>query len=137
MAFTYDPNTDAGKVRLLVRDTDTVDVDRQVNTDDEIDAFLAIEGGKVYQAAAACLESIAANEAQVLKVIKNLDLDTDGAKLAKELREQAAQWRKRSDELDDEGATDEDDIGFAVAEFIETPSQLIEKLTKEAIRTGG
>lgn len=64
MAFTLDPTTDRGKVRLLVGDTDTATVANQIFTDAEVDAFLDLEGNNVYAAAAAAASSIAASSAK-------------------------------------------------------------------------
>jgi len=89
MAFTYDVTTDRGKVRLLC--TDTLE-SNAIFQDAEIDAFLTLNTS-VRLAAAAALEVIAANEVLVLKKIINLDLETDGPAVAKELRELAKQLR--------------------------------------------
>lgn len=106
---TYDPTTDRGQVRLLIVDTDVAE--NATFTDAEIDTFLLLETG-VFTAAALALETIAVNEALVLKVIQTLDLKTDGAKLAAELRARAKDLRARAD---DDAADIDDD--FAVAEF--------------------
>src|SRR5450759_3180526 len=83
--MTYDPTTDAGKVRLLITDTDTTD---EIFTDAEITTFLsaAISGGDIFLAAANALETIARSEVLVQKVISLLDLTTDGSSVAAELR---------------------------------------------------
>lgn len=106
MAFTYTLSTDAGKVRLMVPDNNA---SSYVFEDDEIDAFLSLENSNVRRAAALALETIASNEAYVLKVIELLDLKTDGArtsdallKRAKLLRDQA----DRADAAEDGGAWD-------------------------------
>jgi hypothetical protein len=91
--MTYDPTTDAGKVRLLCTDTDTVN---EIFSDVEITAFLDINGDSVLLAAAQALDTIAASEVLVQKRIKLLDLSTDGpseaaalSNIAKALRAQA------------------------------------------------
>lgn len=89
MAFTYDVSTDRGKVRLLI--TDVQDA-KPLFQDAEIDAFLTLNTS-VRMAAAAALEVIAASEVLVLKKIINLDLETDGPAVARELRELAKQLR--------------------------------------------
>lgn len=109
--MAYDPTTPAGQVRLLATDTSDVEGD-QVFNDPEIDTFLLLEGGNVRRAAAMAIETIATNEALVLKVIRTLDLQTDGAKLADVLLKRAKALR---DQADDDADTAEDD--FAVAEF--------------------
>jgi hypothetical protein len=84
--------SDIGRVRLLIPDRS---LDLFVFQDEEIEAFLEIEGG-VKLAAALALETIASDIAMVDKVIRIMDLQTDGAKTsdallarAKLLREQA------------------------------------------------
>ena len=107
----YDPSTDAGRVRLLITDTSD-DPAVQLFADDEIDTFLLLEGSNVFRAAALALETVAVNEALVLKVIRTLDVQTDGAKVADSLMKRAAGLRTRA--LDDvEDAADD----FAIAEF--------------------
>lgn len=93
MAFTYNVSTDRGKVRLLITD---VQESNPIFQDAEIDAFLAL-CTSVRLAAAAALETIAANEVLVLKKIVNLDLETDGPAVAKELRELAKQLRSQEE----------------------------------------
>lgn len=105
MAATYKPATDRGKVRLLLTDRDGT-----MFQDDEIDAFLALEGS-VRRAAAAGLETIATSEALIQKKMKMLDLETDGPALAKALRDGARALR----EADDESGA------FAIAEMVTTP----------------
>lgn len=93
MAWTYDPTTSAGRVRLLCFDT------RQANpifTDAEIAAFLDLNGANVRRAAAQALETIAVQQALILKVITNRGISTDGARLAAELRELAKDLRAQS-----------------------------------------
>jgi len=107
----YDPNTDAGRVRLLVTDTSD-DEDVRLFTNDEIDTFLALEGSNVFRAAALALETVAVDQALVLKVIRTLDVQTDGAKVADSLLKRAEKLRARADD-DAADATDD----FAVAEF--------------------
>lgn len=103
MAFTYDPTTDRGRVRLRISD---VDAANPVFTDEEVDAFLAAEPDDWRLAAALALETIATNEALVLKIIRTLDLQTDGARLADSLAKQAEALRSQVD----------DDGSFTIAE---------------------
>lgn len=102
-------DSDVGKVRVLIADTHQFDYDQDNKpryrlSDDEIKAFLEIADKKVYSAASAALWSIAANEALINKVIKTEDLQTDGAKLATELRLLARDMLNRQKELDEKEA---------------------------------
>ena len=97
MAFTFDVSTDRGQVRLLVPDSSPASYAFE---DAEIDAFLTLEGGNVRRAAALALETLASNEALVLKVIRLLELSTDGAKTAQALLQRAALLRGQADEVD-------------------------------------
>jgi len=54
--WTYDLTTDIGKIRLLISDTDIVPVTDAQFSDEELQAFLTIEGS-VYLAAALALET--------------------------------------------------------------------------------
>ncbi len=98
MAFTYNLTTEAGKVRLLITDTDYTN---PIFEDNEIDVFLsftAVDGtNDINLAAAVALETIAASEALVQKKIKLLDLTTDGPAVATSLRAAAKLLREQSD----------------------------------------
>lgn len=108
MPVEYANPSPTGMVRLLLAD---VDPDRKVIEDDAIAGYLVIEGGSVKRAAATALAAIAVSEALVSKVIKTQDLQTDGVKLAAELRARAADLRA-------EAETDEDDANaFDVIPF--------------------
>lgn len=96
MAFTYDVSTDRGKVRMLVPDSSATNY---VFEDAEVDAFLSLEGA-VRRAAALALETIASNEALTLKVIRVLDLQTDGAKTSDALLKRAGLLRGQADAAD-------------------------------------
>ena len=100
MTFTYDLSTARGKVRLLVPDRVS---DNYLFSDDEIDAFLSVESSSVKNAAALCLETIASDIAMIDKVIKLLDLQTDGAKTSDALLARAKTLR---DQADNEDITD-------------------------------
>jgi hypothetical protein len=120
MAFTYDVSTDRGKVRLLITDVQEAN---PLFQDAEIDAFLTLNTS-VRLAAAAALEVIAASEVLVLKKIVNLDLETDGPAVARELRELAKQLRAQDSSI---GA-------FDVAEQIHDDFTLREYWLKQAQR---
>lgn len=64
MAFTYDPTTNRGKVRLRIGDTNTSDATLQIFTDAEIDAFLTMKSSNVAAAAASACRAIAADSAR-------------------------------------------------------------------------
>lgn len=104
-SHTYDPAQPPGLVRLLLNDVTAP----WVFTDDEITAFLALEGGSVKRAAAQAIDTNADNEALASKVLTDHDLSTDGAKLADSLRKRAAALRAQADADD---ATQENDAGF-------------------------
>lgn len=97
--MAYDLTTDLGMVRLLLND---VDEDTQVFTDDEITAFLTLEGGSVKRAAAQAIDTNATNEALASKVLKTQDLSTDGAKVADAMRKHADRLRAQADREDEE-----------------------------------
>lgn len=94
--MVYDPSTPSGYVRLLINDTSTTPAD-QMFTDAEITAVLAADSSPK-RAAATLLMAMAANEAMLSKVIRTQDLQTDGAKLAAELRAQAQALREQATE---------------------------------------
>ncbi len=115
MAFTYDLETDAGQVRLLIPDNDS---DNQIFSDAEIAAFLAMPGvvgltGATYRAAAAAVRTIARSEALRQKVMKTRGVETDGAKLAAELRQQAKELIEMAQ--DAEAAEDGGIVSQAIA----------------------
>lgn len=103
---TYDAASGGAKdlVRLLISDVG----EPWVFTDAEINALLTIERGSVKRAAAQAIDSQATNEALASKVLKDHQIETDGAKLADAMRKHAAALR-------DQAAFDEanDDDGFA------------------------
>lgn len=127
VADLYDPATTVGQVRLLISDTDLDGDAGPVFQDEEIDAFLALEGDDVRRAAAAALDAIAVNEVLVLKRIETLDLKTDGPSVAKALREQAAALRAQADELGD-------DDDWAVAEFADPVFAARDRLARQFLR---
>lgn len=128
MAFTYDLSTDTGKVRLLVPDRNSSE---PVFQDNEISTFLDLEGGSIHRAAALALETVATDEALVLKVAKLLDTETDGAKLAETLLKRAASLRKQADGQDARSG----DL-FDWAEMSFSPFAYRERLANEWMRSG-
>jgi len=122
---TYDISTDAGKVRLLVGDTNTA---AAVFEDSTIDAFLSLESSNVYAAAALALESLAANRVRVLQVVDLLDLKLDGEGVARGLRMIAVQYRERSRQGDGDWA------GFEIAETPVDHFSARERIWKQFLR---
>lgn len=122
MAFTYNLVTHPtiSKIRLFIPDNKA---GSYIFEDDEIEALYALEGNSLKRAAALALETIASNEAMVLKVIRLLDISTDGAKVADSLLKRAALLRKQAD--DEEVAADG---AFDIAEMVIDPFQRREML---------
>jgi len=121
---TYDLTTDAGKVRLIITDTDPANV---IFIDEEITAFLELNDG-ILTAAAMALDTIADNEILVQKRISLLDLKTDGPSEAKELRVHADSLRKQA--ADEEA----DELTVDYAENPVDVFSLREKIIKDAMR---
>ena len=94
MTFTFDLTTNRGKVRLLCTDSDSA---HEIFSDDSIDAILSIESDNVKRAAALALETIASSEVLVQKVIRLLDISTNGASESAELLKRAAMLRSQAD----------------------------------------
>lgn len=80
-----DYNLPLGRVRLLITDTAADEAD-WLFTDAQLDAFLDMNGGNVYRAAAQALLVMAASETLVSKKIRTQDLSTDGPAVSAELR---------------------------------------------------
>lgn len=116
MAIDYD--SDIGRVRLLIPDTDE---DALLLSEQQIGAFLAMARGTgtplVKRAAAAALETIASSEALVSKKLRDKDLATDGPAVAKELRDRAKQLRDEADEDEDNDLTDGG--GLDIVDFVD------------------
>lgn len=94
-----DYETDEGKVRLLIADTDE---NHLIFEDAQISGFLAIaRNNSIKRAAADALDAIATSEALIGKVIRTQDLQTDGAKLADALRKHATELRRQADDDDE------------------------------------
>ncbi len=126
MTWTYTPGATAkDNVRLMITDTDAVN---PIFTDEEIAAFLALASDSTLIAAAMALEAIARSEALVQKVIRLLDLQTDGASLARELRMNAKVLRDQA-----EAESECFDVAemASLDQFIFTEFQL-----KDALRNG-
>lgn len=99
MPFTYDPATSRGRVRLLVSDTDAATAANQIFDDAEIDAFLSLENGEVYAAAAAACGSIAGSTARSAIAYRALGrdgLDIDRRSVPEHFRKLAESYRERA-----------------------------------------
>ena len=97
----YDPDSPEGVVRLLLSDV----AEPFVFTDREITAFLTLEGGSIKRAAAQAIDTNATDQVLASKVLKTQDLSTDGAAVAKAMREHA-------DRLRAQAAGEDEDAGF-------------------------
>lgn len=131
MSFTYDStlSTDLSKVRLLATD---VDAANPIFTDAEITAFMSIEASNIKRSAALALETIARNQVLVLKVVRLLEIQTDGASVARELRMQADKLREQADR--DEAASNGG--AFDWAEMVTDDFSLRQRFVNEALRDG-
>jgi len=74
MAFTYDPATPNGQVRLLIADTD---YSVYLFEDAEISAFLTMAQGSAFLAAATAYETLARSRAKLAKVISQNSFRTE------------------------------------------------------------
>lgn len=106
--------TDLEIVRLLVSDVGGESGKDFLYTDEEIEAFLTINGGDVRRAAAEVLRAMAANEAMVQKVITFLQLKTDGRATAEALLKAAESLDARAAKAEAEG---EEKPEFEIAEI--------------------
>lgn len=108
MTFTYLPQTNAGKVRLLCTDTEP-DPEKpnrgRYFDDEEIGVFLALNDHDVRLAAAQALDQIAASQTLILKYIEINGLKTDGTRVAAALHAQAESLRAQA-------AAGDEAIGF-------------------------
>lgn len=127
MAFTYNVSNDIGKVRMIVGDKDEENILFQ---DEEVQAYLTLNDDNVRRAAAEMLDTIASSETMVLKVVRTLDVSTDGASVARSLREHAAKLREEADKAeagDEAGA-------FDYAEMSVNAFTARERVYKQALR---
>lgn len=91
-----DLTTDVGKVRLLIGDRD---VSNLFFSDAEISAYLEMSEG-IRRAAADALDTMASDQAFVLKQVSLLDISTNGPAVARALRDHADRLRKEADAAD-------------------------------------
>lgn len=98
MAFTYDPTTSRGEVRLLLSDTDTSDSTKQIFTDAEIDALLSMENNEIFAAAAAGAEALAASTARSAIAYRALGETINRKDIPGHFLKLAERWRDRATE---------------------------------------
>lgn len=110
MSFTYDPSTDIGRVRRTI--PDRVE-EEAIFSDEEVTSFITDEGNW-RRATALALETIATDQALVLKVVKVQNIQTDGAKLSDALLKRASLLREQAD-IDDNNS---EDGSFEIAQQI-------------------
>jgi hypothetical protein len=133
--FTYDLTTNLGKVRLLIPDRIH---DAAFFQDAEITAILAAQTGandivKNLKAAATALEIMATDEAYTLKVVKLLDLTTNGPATAEALMARAAKlWAKAAEEE----ALASTVADFDWAEWVVNDFSGRERIDAESLRDG-
>lgn len=129
MANIYPPqyNTPLGQLRALLFQTerykDPANPEAPADylvPDDQLSAYIAINGDKLYGAAADALLALASNEALVSKKIRTEDLSTDGPAVAAELRRTAAEFKIKQNDLDESNDSLE---AFEVVDFYETPAK--------------
>lgn len=114
-----DFTTDIGKVRLLISDVDPI-IGARTFSDDEIQAFLDLEGD-IRLAAASALETLASNEVLLYKKVRAGRLiETDAPAVAAALMQRAQALRDQSNE---DGAFAIADGGPCFAELAEIPSR--------------
>lgn len=94
MAFTYDLETDTGKVRLLIADTEYEGHDFE---DDEVAVALAQHDDNLKLAAAFLLNALAANRARLAVSVRRGAVSEDLTRIAADLRAQAAAYVEASD----------------------------------------
>ena len=129
MTVTYDITSDIGQVRMLIPDKDQNNVLFQ---DEEITAMLNLSGESVLRAAALGVDTMAHDNAMVLKVISLLDLRTDGATLSRALHDQAESLRAMAlEEEAREGSL------FDYAEMVTNAFTLRQRVWNQMLRTLG
>ena len=127
--WSFDVSEDVGKVRLLIPDRNQ---EEAFFEDEEIEALLGMEGNVVKRAAALGLETMASDQVMVLKVMKLLDVSTDGVKVSEGLLARASRLREQAerDEQAEEGGA------FDVAELVVDQFSWRERVWNEGLRNG-
>lgn len=125
--FTLDETTDIGAVRMIIQDTN---IEEAMFSDAAITRLLSMNADDIRLAAAAALDIMASSQAMILKVIRTLDLSTDGASVARALREHASQLRKDAEMADggEEGGL------FDYAEMVTNAFTARERIRNQVLR---
>jgi hypothetical protein len=114
MSFTYVQGTDIGKVRLLVPDRELA---YMVFTDEELQEFIDLYPANLWYAAAEAVDTIAASQTMILKVVSRLDVSTDGAAVGRELRQRANRLRETGDDMAGADVSDVSTIEMLLGDF--------------------
>lgn len=125
MTYTYDVETDIGRVRRTIPDRVQASA---IWTDEEIQSFLNDEDGW-RRAAALALETMASDNVLVMKVMTIQNIRTDGAAVSRALLERAKTLRSLADQAD---ATSGD--AFDIAETVLNDFGFRQQILNEAIR---
>lgn len=130
MSFTYDPQTAIGQVRLFVPDRVAAEA---FYADEEIAAFLSLEGD-VYRASAMALETIAADQALVMKAVRIGTFSTNGPAVTSALLDRAKLLRERAKEADllVVGPDGQPVADFEIAEMVLDPFSYREAILNDA-----
>lgn len=128
MAYTYDPTTPRGQVRLLTPDHNPT---YPIYSDSDIDALLSLENNSVYRAAALLLDSLASNEAYISKAVRISNLQTNGPAVAAALRAGAAVLRGRAMDVEAQSGA-----MFDWAEQVNDQFTYLERVRKQLDRQG-
>lgn len=118
MSFTYNLATDIGKVRFLIPDATDAG---HLFEDEEIQVALDMESDSIRRATADILDILATNSAKLAIAVTVLDVQIDASKGAAMLQARAKALR----------AADDDDGSFAIAEMINDPFGIRERIYKE------
>ncbi len=127
MSFTYDINlgTNRDKVRRMIRDTDTLNPDRQLYPNETITAILTGTTQDLFLAAAELLEGLVVNAALLHKAEKIGDFTTDTKGMATALMAMAKYYRSLS----------EDAPAFDFAEMNLSTFNELELIVNDVLRT--
>ena len=124
MSFSYDLDTDIGKIRLTIPDR----TEPATFSDEEIQSFLDIEGDWL-RATALALETMAADIAIQVGDARIQNIETRGSNTAGALLKRAATLRTKADEIDNAL-----DGGFDIAEFIFNDEGFRQQIINEQLR---